>query len=189
MFLSFRHGRKLGLAIGAIFLTLALQVFAQRSLSYQITESAINCGGDPQNGAVLSSPSFRITLDAIGDTVAGGPLASTSFSTDVGLPPSVRPPGEVLDVKFSNPTTLTWQPEPSVGTYRLYRGLLSDLPTSYGICLTPGGLAGEQATDGDTPSPGQCFIYLVTARNMINEEGTLGDNSAGVPHTNSAPCP
>jgi hypothetical protein len=189
MVLLFQYCKQLGLCLCAAGLAAALPALAQTSASYQITESAINCGGDPQNGVVLTSPSFKVTLDAIGDAIAGGTLASTSFSTDVGLPPSVKPPGEVREVQFSTPTTLTWHAEPSVGTYRLYRGLLSDLPTSYGICLSPGGLIGPEATDGENPSPGQCFVYLATARNRLNEEGTLGNDSAGIPRPNSSPCP
>jgi hypothetical protein len=181
--------RRLAVAVAGGLLIAALPALAQSSPSYQLTESAINCGGDPQNGAVLTSASFAVTLDAIGDAVAGGPLAGASYSSDVGLPPSLRPPGEVLNLRFSSTTTLTWAPESSVGSYRLYRGLLSALPASYGACQSPGGLAVEEATDAATPSPGQCFIYLVSARNRIEEEGTLGTTSAGAFIPNTSPCP
>jgi len=186
---SFRHLKWLCVVLCSVAAAFTSTARAQSSPSYQITESAINCGGDPQNGTVLTSASFRVTLDAIGDAVAGGPLASSSYSSDVGLPPSLKPPGEVLSLHFTDKTTLAWQPENSVGSYRLYRGLLADLPTTYGTCQTPGGLTTEQATDATTPSPGQCFVYLVTARNRISEEGTMGSTSSGTPIPNTSPCP
>jgi hypothetical protein len=185
----FRSWRGFALGLSGALLIGALPADAQTSASYQLTESAINCGGDPQNGTVLTSASFKVTLDAIGDAIAGGPLASSSYSSDVGLPPSLKPPGEVSSLRFTDKTTLAWHPEGSVGTYRLYRGLLTDLPTSYGTCQTPGGLTTEQATDATTPSPGQCFVYLVTARNRISEEGTMGSTSSGTPIPNTSPCP
>ena len=185
----FRSWRGLAFSLGGALLVLTLPALAQTSASYQITESAINCGGDPQNGTVLTSASFRVTLDAIGDAVAGGPLASSSYSSDVGLPPSLKPPGEVLSLHFTDKSTLVWQPENSVGSYRLYRGLLTALPGSYGTCLTPAGVTTEQTTDATTPSPGQCFVYLVTARNRISEEGTMGSTSSGTPIPNTSPCP
>jgi hypothetical protein len=181
--------RRVFVAFAGALLVTALPALAQTSPSYQLTESALNCGGDPQNGTTLTSASFTVTLDAIGDPVAGGPLASASYTSDVGLPPSLKPPGEVLDLLFLDKTTLTWHPESSVGTYRLYRGLLSDLPSNYGTCHTPGGLVTEQSTDTATPAAGQCFIYLVSARNRIEEEGTLGSSSSGTPIPNSTPCP
>lgn len=189
MLLSLHRRKWLCVILCHVAAASASAVCAQSSASYQLTESAINCGGDPLGGVVLTSASFKVTLDAIGDSVAGGPLASSSYSSDVGLPPSLKPPGEVFSLHFTDKFTLAWQPENSVGTYRLYRGLSSDLPSTYGTCLTPGGLTTEQATDSATPSPGQCFVYLVTARNRISEEGTLGNTSSGTPIPNNSPCP
>jgi hypothetical protein len=75
-----------------------------------------------------------------------------------------------------------------VGTYDVYKGLVSSLPSSYGTCLASG-LTLTQATDATIPSAGQCFFYLATAKNRLGEEGTMGKNSAGTPRPNGSPCP
>ena len=130
-----------------------------------------------------------MTLDAIGDGVTATGLASASYGMDAGFPPTYPPPGEVLNLRFSNKTTLAWNPEISVGTYDLYWGPLTDLPLNdYGDYFTCG-LTSAQATDtsGDPP-PGGLF-FLVTANNRINEEGTLGKKSDGNPRPNPGLCP
>ena len=106
MLVSFHFGRWLRAVLCGLAAAMALSVCAQSSASYQLTQGIINCGGDPQNGVVLTSINFTVTLDAIGDSVAGGPLSSASFTTDVGLPPSLKPPGEVLDLRFTDKATL-----------------------------------------------------------------------------------
>ncbi len=188
MLVRFRFEKWLCAVLCCLAAVMASSVRAQSSANYQLTQGVINCGGDPQNSTVLASTSYQVTLDAIGDAVAGGPLASAGFTSDVGLPPSLKPPGEVLDLRFSTQTTLTWQPEHSVGSYSVYRGLLSHVPANYGSCLVSN-LATELATDSDTPSVGQCFVYLVTAHNRIDDEGPLGSTSSGAPIPNNSPCP
>ena len=188
MLVRFRFEKWLCAVLWCLAAAMASSVRAQSSTNYQLTQGVINCGGDPQNGTVLASTSYQVTLDAIGDTVAGGPLSSSSYTTDVGLPPSLKPPGEVLDLRFIDKATLSWEPEHSVGTYSVYRGAVSVLPGGYGACQASG-LTTEQATDTDLPASGQCFFYLVTARNFISEEGTKGSTSAGDPRPNPSPCP
>ena len=84
-------------------------------------------------------------------------------------------------------TTLLWDPEKSVGSYEVYRGDLTDLhAATYGACLH-GGLAVN--TGSDPAKPPQLFFYLVTARNLLNEEGTKGYASSGVERPNPLPCP
>ena len=51
-------------------LLLVLPVYAQESASFKLTEHVFNAGGNPADGAVLASASFRIKLDAIGESVA-----------------------------------------------------------------------------------------------------------------------
>ena len=175
------------LGIAVLLLGVSLGLFAQTSASYQLTESVFNAGGNP--APVLTSTSYQVTLDSVGDSVSGGILTSASYSNSPGFPSAYPPPGEVATVTFSNKTTLTWTPEGSTGTYNLYRGLLSDLPGNYGACKLPANIAGETTTDTDTPASGQCFFYLVTAENRLAEEGTKGKDSAGAEHPNPAPCP
>jgi hypothetical protein len=130
-----------------------------------------------------------VTLDSVGDSVSGGTLSSASYNSSPGFPATYPPPGEVATVTFTDSTTLVWTPEGSTGTYNLYRGLVTDLPGSYGACKLPANILGETATDTEVPLSGQCYFYLVTAENRLAEEGTKGTDSAGVEHPNPSPCP
>jgi len=159
---------------------LSLSFLAQSSASYTLEESTFNNGGDPADGVVLTSASYQITLDAVGDPVAAAALASTSYGIGSGFVPAYPPPGEVPNLLFTGASTLVWDPEPSTGTYTLYRGDVADLPGSYGSAERVG-LTDETATDGTEPDPGQCLFYLVTAVNRLEEEGTKGTDSAGDP--------
>ncbi|HPR64176.1 MAG TPA: hypothetical protein PK014_08120 [Thermoanaerobaculia bacterium] len=153
---------------------------AQTSTSYTLEEHTLNNGGDPQNGVVLTSTSYTITLDAIGDAIAGLQLASASYTIGGGIVGGNVPPGEVLNLMVASPggvTTLTWDPEPSIGDYNVYRGELSSLPSSYGIQIESA-WDGESYPDSD-PYTGQSYFYLVTANNRLTEEGTKGSDSAG----------
>lgn len=164
----------------------AVGSLAQSSASYRLTESVFNAGGNPS--PVLASTNYQVTLDAVGDSVSGANLSSASYSSDAGFAALFHPPGEVLDLHFTDPTHLAWDPEPSVGSYNLYRGLVSGLSGGYGACFSSG-ITGESGVDASTPSSGQCFFYLVTAENRIAEEGTLGRASSGVERANPGPCP
>ncbi len=84
----------------------------------------------------------------------------------------------MTDLRFTDATTLEWNPEGSIGTYSLYRDLLSTLSTlNYGMCLEPLLLI-ETTTDTDVPTtPGIGFFYVATAENKLAEEGTKGFHS------------
>ena len=170
--------RPLSMRIALVFILLAAGLTAQSSANYQIEQGTFNSGGNPS--PILTSTSYQVTLDAIGDGINATGLTSTSYGTDAGFPPDYRPAGEVLNLRFPNATTLTWNPEASVGTYNLYRGDRADLPVNYGI-KQQSGLTTATTTDAATPDPGQCLIYLVTASNRLNEEGTKGTTSSGEP--------
>lgn len=161
---------------------------AQASASFKLTESVLNAGGDPQNGTSASSASFHIKLAAIGDAVSGVALASAGFRSDAGFVGDYRPPGEIIRIYFSSKTSMTWDPEGSVGVYEVYREALSNLPAGFGTCFASG-LASELATDASTPPAGQGWFYLVTARNRLGEEGTKGFETSGAERPNLAPCP
>jgi len=164
---------------------LGLPVLAQVSDNYQNREHAINSGGNP--APFLSSDNYRITLSSIGDGISGTNMSSPGYEIDGGLEGSFPPPGEVLDLTFTDKTTFEWNAEPSVGTYNVYRGDVTALPSGYGTCLAQG-LTTVTAIDAENPSSGQCFFYLVTAENRIAEEGTLGKKSDGSSRANTAPC-
>jgi hypothetical protein len=163
--------------------------WAQQSASYKLTESAVNAGGRPVNGAGAASASFRVSFDAIGDAVAGGTLASASYRLGSGFVSWFPAPGEARGLRFSDRTTLRWDPEPSVGTYNLYRDFVSALAGGgTGTCFV-NGVSTEQASDAGSPGAGKGFFYLVTARNRLAEEGTKGKRSSGTERPNPAPCP
>ena len=162
---------------------------AQQSASFKLEEHAFNNGGHPLDGTAFTASGFAVSLDAIGDTVAGPTLTGASFQSDPGFVAAYPPPREVLNLIFqSDKQTLAWDPERSVGRYNLYRGDLSSLPGTYGSCLQAG-ISGESAADVTEPVPGQGFFYLVTAENRITEEGTKGFDSTPAERDNSSPCP
>jgi hypothetical protein len=178
------------LLLAAASLAVPATAVAQTSASYKLKEYTFNNGGHPANGSFASSTSYRIKLDAIGDAiVSGSAMSSASNRMEGGFVGDYPPPGEVKGDLFTNKTTLTWSPEKSVGTYDVYRALVSTLPgLAYGACLQ-NGITTETATDTVTPSVGQGYFYLITARNRLGEIGTKGYASSGTERANAAPCP
>ncbi|MBP7149081.1 MAG: hypothetical protein KBD01_16250 [Acidobacteria bacterium] len=160
---------------------------AQTSSSYRLSEQVLNAGGRPANGAVATSSSYALRLEAIGEAVLGSGPASFSYRLDGGFVSAYPPPREVSELRFDGPTTLVWHPENSVGAYELYRAGLETLPGGYGSCLQRG-LTIATATETAVPAPGHGFFYLVTARNRLGEEGTKGSRSDGTPRPNPNPC-
>jgi hypothetical protein len=166
---------------------LTLGAHAQSSPNYTNSEHVANAGGNPAPD--LTSSQYKITLSSIGDGLSSASMSSSSYQMTGGFDTGYLPPGEVKHLSFSDETTLTWDPEPSVGTYNLYRATLSDLRGgSYGTCLAQG-LTTAGGTDATTPAAGECLFYLATAENRLAEEGTLGEDSTGATRPNTAPCP
>jgi hypothetical protein len=167
----------------------ALPAVAQESANYGLTEHTFNAGGHPAGGVSMTSESFLISLDAVGDSVTAPGLGNTSYRMLGGFVSGYPPPGEVNGLLFVNPSTLVWSPEESGGHYNLYRALMGSLPDSeFGSCEQPG-LAGESAFDADVPPASDGYFYLVTAKNRLHEEGTKGRSSSGVERPNPNPCP
>jgi len=83
--------------------------------------------------------------------------------------------------------TLVWDPERSIGTYNLYRGVL-DSPAGYGDCEQQD-LESETTEDSSQPPTGAGYFYLITASNRLDDEGTLGWDSVDAERPNSDPCP
>ena len=178
----------LGISI-ALVAVASSPALAQQSTSYKLTESAVNAGGRPENGTIAASASYRVSFDAIGDAVAGGSPSSASYRLGSGFVSWFPPPGEAKGLRFSDRTTLRWDPEPSVGTYNLYRDFVSALAGGgTGTCFV-NGVSTEQASDAGSPGAGKGFFYLVTAKNRLAEEGTKGKRSSGSERPNPAPCP
>lgn len=158
---------------------------AQSSASFEIKAQAFNAGGQPVS---VGSADFQIRLGSIGESVAAVSLGSASFGLDSGLGVSFSPPGEVTGVRFDDHVTLAWNPEKSSGAYNLYRSLLSAIAPGFGAC-NQSNLPGETANDAAVPGAGTGFFYLVTAENVLAEEGTKGFQSTNVERANAAPCP
>jgi hypothetical protein len=178
-----------------ILLTLAMGVCphltgvaaAQESANFKLREHVINAGGHPDAGTLVS-PAFRMRLDALGEGLTAAGLFSATWRMDAGFTSGYTPPGEVTNLRFSDASTLVWNPERSIGTYALYRGILRDFLPAYGFCRQSD-LLEETAVDLDRPVVGAGFYYHVTGRNRLREEGTKGFNSAGIERPNPGPCP
>ena len=98
------------------------------------------------------------------------------------------PPGEVAGLSFTDPQTLVWNPERSVGDYNLYRDLMSNLGGfGYGTCAEPA-IREPTTINGDDPPTGDGYFYLV-ARVVAGVGGSFGEDSEGVERSIGAPCP
>jgi hypothetical protein len=159
--------------------------FGQESASYQLKENVQNAGGVPEEGAEMSSASFRLSLDAIGQGVAAPEMTSAGYSAGTGFVPPYPPPGEVQNLRFNDLITLEWDPESSIGSYTLYRGDISSLGSGYGSCAQSG-LENPFATEGSQPTG--AYFYIVAAENRLAEEGSLGQDSSGAPRSGVS-CP
>lgn len=164
-------------------------ILAQSSPTHTLTEQVLNAGGRPAQAVTSSSPSYRLSLDSIGESIAGRPLTGPSYRMDGGLAAAHPPPGEVggLEV-LADGQTLVWSPEPASTTYNVYAGLLSTLPGGYGTCAVAQ-VAGTSVGDSTIPVPGTGLFYLLTGVNRLWEEGTKGRASNGAERGNPAPCP
>jgi hypothetical protein len=170
-------------------LVLCATAAAQESASFKLDEYVFNAGGHPEAGTILTSPGFRITLDALGDGISAMDLASPSFRLDVGFAASYPPPGEVVGLVLLDEVHLSWNAEPSVGTYNMYRDLMSQLlGLGFGACEQQD-LVTTTTIDNDPVPAGDGFFYLITAENRLAEEGTKGFRTGGSERANASPCP
>jgi len=177
------------LVVVAALLSLQVAARAQSSPSYRLDEHSLNAGGRPMDGVVSTSPSFRISVEAIGALVARRDLSGTSYRMDGGFTPALRPPGEVAGLQvLVDQQTVTWLAEPASATFNVYSGPIAALPGTYGGCAVSR-VSGTSWADPSLPSPGSGLFYLVTGENRLREEGTKGRTSSGVARSNPAPCP
>ena len=183
-----RTGRSVLIGLALAALLPASGALAQQSTSYHLESATINDGGRPEQGVVLAGSTYRISLDAIGGPARATGLDSPSFRLDSGFVDLYAAPGEVMNQRFTDASTMTWDAEQSAGVYEVYRGLISGLPGGFGACFQSA-LASPGATDAGNPTVGDGWYYLVTVRNRIGEEGTKGSQSNGAARPNSSPCP
>jgi hypothetical protein len=176
------------LTVQILILASASAAAAQSSSSYRMSECTLNLGGRPQQGQIATSPSYALTLDSVGDSIAARSLSGPSFHMDGGFLNAFAPPGEVTHLRFDAPTHLLWDAQSAAGEYNVYRGTIPGILSDYGACLEPG-VATTEATDSLVPASGAAYFYLVTATNRLGEEGTKGFNSSGAERPNALPCP
>lgn len=190
---AIRRGATPVATAGALLLALPIalpsQALAQSSPSHSITGQVFNAGGRPAQAVISSSASFRLSLDSIGEPIAGGVLGGPTLRVDAGLAAAYLPPGEVEGVlMLADQQTLSWGLEPASTAYNVYTGLLSSLPGSFGACAVTR-IQGTAVVDTSTPSVGSGLFYLVTGVNRLREEGTKGHTSSGAVRINPLPCP
>jgi hypothetical protein len=169
------------LGILTVMLLSAGSTNAQTSANYKLEQHALNSGGRPSGGSIVTSANYRVTLDSIGDGISARGLTGASYSMDLGLVNVHRPPAEVQGLRFDDKLTLRWDADPSAGSYNLYRAPLGTLGPggSYGACQQQN-IALTTTTDSDPPPAPGGFFYLVTVENRITEEGTRGYTSSSV---------
>ena len=92
-------------------LLMASSALAQQSASFKLEEHTFNAGGNPDQGVIPTSASFRFTLDSIGESVVATGLTSASFQFDSGFPTAYPPPGEVEGLLLTDDVTLIWNSE------------------------------------------------------------------------------
>ena len=166
-------------------LLLAGTVLAQESASFKLTESTFTQGGHPLDGMELTSTSFQMTLDAVGQVVAPTSIGSTSYSLGTGFVTTFAPAGEVANLRFTDATTLVWDPA-GIREYALYSGQVTfPFDPDFGTCQQPPPpLTTETATVAATPRISLASFFLVTTHNRLGEEGIKGPG-----RLNPFPCP
>lgn len=155
----------------------AAPALAQSSANFRLEQSVFNAAGHPSQGVTLSSASYEISLDSLGEGLASLNLSSGSYRLDSGWTPGYRPPGLVQGLRFISKDTMEWNPASGADTYNLYRNKLVYLD-DYGPCFEQE-LTSTTATDLEPPTAQVAFYYLVTAENSLDEEGSKDSNSAG----------
>ena len=177
------------LLVAAFVLSLPGSILAQSSATYRLAETVFNAGGRPVQGVVSSSTSYRLSLDAIGESIAGQTLDGASYRLDSGIASTNRPPGEVDDLQMlADLQTLTWSWEPASMEFNIYSGPLNTLPAGHGTCAASR-VAGTTWADATLPAPRSVIFYLVTGENRLRQEGTMGYASSGAERGNASSCP
>jgi hypothetical protein len=180
-----------GLAGAILFLigATASVAVAQQSTSYRLTEHALNAGGRPADGVVASSTNYRVSLESIGDTVGHGTVTSASYAGDGGFVPPYAPPVEVDGLRFTDKDTLIWHAMGSARVFNLYRDGLSTLGgLTVGTCLVRE-IPMTTTDDATLPPPDAAYVYLLSAVNRLDEEGTLGAATPGDIRVPTTACP
>jgi len=178
----------ISLAAAIFLLTVAAPLAAEQQSENHVIEGATIDSGMSSAGIDLSSTGFSITLSAMGEPLASdATLVGPGHEAQSGSVSAYSPPSEVTDLVFSDSDTLTWRGARSGVSYVLYRGSLAALPGAYGSCLQTG-IPVTTTDEPSTPAIGAAYVYLVAARNSLDEEGETGSDSTLNPRTPTG-CP
>lgn len=105
------------------------------------------------------------------------------------VPSEVSPPGAEEPLRFTDATSLTWEPAANSGAewFNLYRGYAGWLADGAGASCLKADLTTNQASDPESPWPGAAWYYLVTGESS-GGEGTRGTGSNAAPRPNTPAC-
>ena len=176
-------------ALLVLLLTLSgADALAQQSASHSLEEHVFNAGGHPHASGSPGSASHRLTLGSLGDPFRMRRYFGSTFLLDGGFVLTYPPPGEIRNLRFTDPTTLVWDPDPSAGRYHVYRDTLAALGAlGYGLCAQRNLLVPTATEELPLPA-GSGFFFLVTVESRLAEEGSKGFNDSGVERTGTL-CP
>lgn len=107
------------------------------------------------------------------------------------MPSEVSGPGSLQPLRFQSKTTFTWEDGSTnrSSTFDVYRATSADLHSGhYGSCQQSS-VPNNSSQDSSEPPAGSVWFYLVTGRNAVGEEGTMGNDSQGIERGNFNPCP
>ncbi len=162
------------------------------TLGLEVNEYALAGGGH----LGMASGQYQIDIGVLGENaITKSHGTSASFRVEDGFVIDQARPREVRNLQFQNKTVLRWTEErwskELGGSYNMYRGALSQLPSGFGSCRAPG-LTSTSYEDTEVPSAGEGFFYLVTAK-ADHEEGSMGQshdrpNNAWRERANTNPC-
>jgi len=114
--------------------------------------------------------------DADGDLMAIGDVGAYEIP---GPPASGTLAGDITGVRFTNPTSITWNPDPLSATYSVWRGTGGPAGVSLGYSF-PGlssvaaNVPGGPVADPAKPAIGMFFYYFVQGTDALGLPGTLG---------------
>jgi len=139
---------------------------------------------DPPNGtvSVLDGKSVQglWSLDVL-DNVGGNVATVTGLEMQITLSAPCGPP-EILQLVWSDKSSLTWTADAAAATYTLYRGAADDLPAlltpSLDSCVAATTASSSASGLTDDPSPGELFWFLVVGSNGTGS-GQAGSASSG----------
>jgi spore coat protein A len=147
------------------------------------------CDAGASNGMAGSCCSSACTLVANGTACDDGNLCTLGDACQAGVctPATlVPPPAEVGNVRFSDATTLSWDPlgaAPVPALYDVARGLVNETPPGSGAsetCLASG-IGAPPIADAGLPPLGKAYWYLARGRSACGA-GTYGYGAVnGVP--------